>query len=288
MGSKRDSLGDRMKGYENVTRTKLVRRMPVIIRIDGKAFHTFTKGFDKPFDSLLMDAMNRTMKYLCENIQGCVLGYTQSDEISLLLVDYQTLTTDSWFDDTVQKMCSISASMATLAFNKAWKEVVDEWGEKTFGSSWFEGGTNEPIDELLKKKAETYCSKYDRALFDSRVFNVPKEDVTNYFVWRQQDATRNSIQSAGQACFSHRELMNKTCNMIQDMLFTEKGINWNDYSTSCKRGTCCVKRMVDVPTGNVCGAVQEVVRRQKWQLDTGIPIFTQEPNYINGQVFVGD
>ena len=131
MGSKRDSLGDRMKGYENVTRTKLVRRMPVIIRIDGKAFHTFTKGFDKPFDSLLMDAMNRTMKYLCENIQGCMLGYTQSDEISLLLVDYQTLTTDSWFDDTVQKMCSISASMATLAFNKAWKEVVDEWGEKT-------------------------------------------------------------------------------------------------------------------------------------------------------------
>ena len=147
MGSKRDSLGDRMKGYENVTRTKLVRRMPVIIRIDGKAFHTFTKGFDKPFDSLLMDAMNRTMKYLCENIQGCMLGYTQSDEISLLLVDYQTLTTDSWFDDTVQKMCSISASMATLVFNKAWKEVVDEWGEKTFGSSWFEGGTNEPIVE---------------------------------------------------------------------------------------------------------------------------------------------
>ena len=263
MGSKRDSLGDRMKGYENVTRTKLVRRMPVIIRIDGKAFHTFTKGFDKPFDSLLMDAMNRTMKYLCENIQGCMLGYTQSDEISLLLVDYQTLTTDSWFDDTVQKMCSISASMATLVFNKAWKEVVDEWGEKTFGSSWFEGGTNEPIDELLKKKADTYCSKYDRALFDSRVFNVPKEDVANYFVWRQQDATRNSIQSAGQACFSHRELMNKTCNMIQDMLFIEKGIN-------------------------VCSAVQEVVRRQKWQLDTGIPIFTQEPNYINGLVFVGD
>ena len=109
MANKKDALGDRMKGYENVTRTKLVRRMPVIIRIDGKAFHTFTKGLDKPFDGLLMDAMNKTMKYLCENIQGCVLGYTQSDEISLLLVDYQTLTTDSWFDDTVQKMCSISA-----------------------------------------------------------------------------------------------------------------------------------------------------------------------------------
>ena len=286
MGSKRDSLGDRMKGYENVTRTKLVRRMPVIIRIDGKAFHTFTKGFDKPFDSLLMDAMNRTMKYLCENIQGCMLGYTQSDEISLLLVDYQTLTTDSWFDDTVQKMCSISASMATLVFNKAWKEVVDEWGEKTFGSSWFEGGTNEPIDELLKKKADTYCSKYDRALFDSRVFNVPKEDVTNYFVWRQQDATRNSIQSAGQACFSHKQLMNKTCDMIQDML-TEKGINWNDYSTSCKRGTCCIKRAMAVDIRDSSGNVTGSWLRNKWMIDTEIPIFHQEPAYINSCVLFG-
>ena len=134
-----------------------------------------------------MDAMNKTMKYLCENIQGCVLGYTQSDEISLLLVDYQTLTTDSWFDDTVQKMCSISASMATLAFNKAWKDTVNEWAASKV-EDW------DYADDSEKNQLCLYVSKYDRALFDSRVFNVPKEDVANYFVWRQQDATRNFQQ----------------------------------------------------------------------------------------------
>lgn len=108
-----------MKTYEAVPKVKLVRRMPVIIRLDGKAFHTFTRGFVKPFDAVLMKTMNDTMKYLCENIQGCVLGYTQSDEISLVLIDYQTLTTDAWFEYSVEKMCSIAASMATLAFNRA-------------------------------------------------------------------------------------------------------------------------------------------------------------------------
>lgn len=94
-----DSLGDRMKGfYEARSKTSLVRRMPVIIRLDGKAFHTFTKGFQKPFDSMLMKAMQETMKYLCENIQGCVLGYTQSDEITLVLVDYKKLTSEAWFN----------------------------------------------------------------------------------------------------------------------------------------------------------------------------------------------
>ena len=113
-----DELGKRMKNfYESVPKTKLIRRMPVAIRIDGKAFHTFTKGFERPFDEVLMRTMQDTMKYLCENIQGCVLGYTQSDEITLILVDYQKLDTSAWFDYEVQKMCSISASMATMAFN---------------------------------------------------------------------------------------------------------------------------------------------------------------------------
>lgn len=113
------TIGDRMKNnYENITRYYLTRRMPVIIRIDGKAFHTFTRGFKKPFDDILVKTMQDTMKYLCENIQGCVLGYTQSDEISLVLTDYAELTTDAWFGNNLQKMCSVSASMATMAFNK--------------------------------------------------------------------------------------------------------------------------------------------------------------------------
>ena len=119
MSNKKDSLGDRMKeNYENRAKTYLVRRMPVIIRLDGKAFHTFTRGLKRPYDEIFHNTMNQTMKYLCENIQGCKLGYTQSDEITLLLTDYDTLTTDAWFDNNVQKICSVSASMATMAFNK--------------------------------------------------------------------------------------------------------------------------------------------------------------------------
>lgn len=124
-----DELGKRMKIYEAVSKTKLVRRMPVAIRIDGKAFHTFTRGMAKPFDEVLIKSMQETMQYLCKNIQGCVFGYTQSDEITLILVDYKELNTSAWFDNEVQKICSISASMATMAFNRAFVKNVDEWGD---------------------------------------------------------------------------------------------------------------------------------------------------------------
>ena len=119
-----------MKGYENIQRNYLTRRVPVIVRVDGKAFHTFTRGMERPFDEVLLKSMRQTMKYLCENVQGCVFGYTQSDEITLILTDYATITTDAWFGYNVQKMCSVSASMATLAFNKFFSENVDEWGRE--------------------------------------------------------------------------------------------------------------------------------------------------------------
>ena len=220
-----DDLGKRMKEfYEQVPKTRLVRRMPVMIRIDGKAFHTFTRGFQKPFDDILIKSMQETMKYLCENIQGCVFGYTQSDEITLVLVDYKKLTSSAWFDYEVQKMCSISASMATMAFNKA------------FSFNIFEiAGLNNTLLETYRKASEK------GAMFDSRCFNVPKEEVTNFIYWRQLDATRNSIQMVGQANFSHKQLQGKSCNMIQDMLFTEKGINWNDLPIVKKRGSACIK-----------------------------------------------
>lgn len=218
-----DDLGKRMKEfYEQVPKTRLVRRMPVMIRIDGKAFHTFTRGFQKPFDDILIKSMQETMKYLCENIQGCVFGYTQSDEITLVLVDYKKLTSSAWFDYEVQKICSISASMATMAFNKIFNNNVDEL-------------------EMINQ-ADKYYSAIERgAMFDSRCFNVPKEEVTNFVYWRQLDATRNSIQMVGQANFSHKQLQGKSCNMIQDMLFTEKGINWNDLPIVKKRGSACIK-----------------------------------------------
>ena len=125
-----DDLGKRMKEfYEKPAQTKLIRRMPVAIRIDGKAFHTFTRGFQKPFDNVLIKTMQETTKYLCENIQNCIFGFTQSDEITLILIDYQTFETEAWFDYKVQKMCSIAASMATMAFNKYFTKNVEDFSK---------------------------------------------------------------------------------------------------------------------------------------------------------------
>lgn len=261
----KDSLGDRMKGYEYVTRHYLTRRMPVILRLDGKSFHVFTRGMVKPFDKILTQTMQQTMKYLCENIQGCVLGYTQSDEITLVLVDYQQLNTCAWFDNNIQKMVSISASMATLAFNYNFRENVKYYTYND-GENWQE-----------------YWGKIDKAMFDSRVFNLPKEEVCNCLIWRQQDAVRNSIQSVGQAKFSHKELENKSCNMIQDMLMTGKNINWNDTPTYLKRGSCCIRK--DNQSSDKIFQDDEC-KRTRWVIDTEIPIFTQDRNYVEKLIYL--
>lgn len=272
MSNKRDSLGDRMKEYyENRAKTYLTRRTPVIIRLDGKAFHTFTKGLKKPYDEIFHNTMNATMKYLCENIQGCKLGYTQSDEITLLLTDDDTLDTDAWFDNNVQKICSVSASMATLAFNKFLRQFYTE-AVTALGS---------PVanDEYLM----TVSKKLDCAMFDSRCFNIPKNETTNVFIWRQQDATRNAIQMLGQCNFSHKELHGKSCNDIQDMLMTQKGINFNDMPTEFKRGVCCVKEEY---FPELVPGLEDLIRlhahtpRTRWVLDKEIPIFTQARDYI--------
>lgn len=254
---KKDSLGDRMKSnYEIRSKTTLLRRTPVIIRLDGKAFHTFTRGLQKPYDTILMKTMQETMMYLCENIQGCKIGYTQSDEITLLLTDYDTLSTDAWFDYEVQKLCSVSASMATLAFNRFFE--VFSLTERLKDSA----------DEDGYKLGNTYKDKLMKAMFDARCFNIPKEEVCNCFIWRQQDATRNAIQLLGQNYFYSKELHKKSCNDIQDMLMTQKGLNFNDERTDFKRGSCCYK--VDT----------------KWTVDKEIPIFTQDRNFIERFVYI--
>lgn len=241
-----DDLGVRMKTfYEQIPKTKLMRRCPVAIRIDGKAFHTFTRGFQKPFDEVLIKSMQETMKYLCENIQGCVLGYTQSDEITLILVDYKKLTSSAWFDYEVQKICSIAASMATMAFNKAFRKNVNDWWFTPFSGITKEFQERETLYKTYKNAIEK------GAMFDCRCFNIPKEEVTNLVYWRQLDASRNSIQMVGQANFSHKELQNKSCNDIQDMLMTQKSINWNDLPTYQKRGSCCVRNKIVIETDSV-------------------------------------
>lgn len=240
----KDNLGDRMKeNYENRAKTQLLRRTPVIIRLDGKAFHTFTRGFKKPFDNILTEAMQQTMLTLCKEIQGCVLGYTQSDEITLVLTDYKKLETAAWFDYDIQKVCSVSASIATLAFNKCF------------------------LKEMMQNKVELANSVHFQAwtkgaLFDSRCFNIPKEEVANCILWRQQDAIRNSINSVGQANFSYKELQGLSTDQILKKLLEEKQIDWNKLPVHLQRGSCCIKR--------------EVNGVDSWFIDTEIPIFKGE------------
>ena len=282
-----DELGRRMKDfYESVPKTRLMRRTPVAIRIDGKAFHTFTRGFQKPFDEVLVKSMQETMKYLCENIQGCVFGYAQSDEITLILVDYKHLNSDAWFDYEVQKMCSIAASMATMAFNRAFDKEVTKFYYK---HNIVEPSGNEYWDSQDSHiRFATYDNARDKgAMFDARVFNIPKEEVANLIYWRQLDATRNSIQMVGQANFSHSELQGKSCNMIQNMLLQERDINWNDFPTHLKRGSCCIKNDTNITFARNYGEEVEngSIQRPHWEIDLEIPIFKEEGRqYINQRI----
>lgn len=280
----RDDLGVRMKTfYEQIPKTKLMRRCPVALRIDGKAFHTFTRGFQKPFDEVLIKSMQETMKYLCENIQGCVLGYTQSDEITLILVDYKKLTSSAWFDYEVQKICSIAASMATMAFNKFFANNVRDYCTYTYER---EDNSHEEYEHILSLAIDK------GAMFDCRCFNIPKEEVTNLIYWRQLDASRNSIQMVGQANFSHKELQNKSCNEIQDMLMTQKGINWNDLPIYQKRGSCCVRNKIILFRGSIMETAQlrdTSKSENEWIIDTEIPIFKNEGReYIDRLIYIGE
>ena len=289
--SVRDDLGTRMKTFsEEIPKTKLMRRCPVAIRIDGKSFHTFTRGFNKPFDEVLIESMQETMRYLCENIQGCVLGYTQSDEITLILVDYKKLNSAAWFDYEVQKMCSIAASMATMAFNRFLMYEYEEFNR------WVNEGN--PTDEDRRLNDIYYDAMCKGAMFDARCFNIPKEEVTNLIYWRQLDASRNSIQMVGQANFSHKELQNKSCNQIQDMLMEQKGINWNDLPIYQKRGSCCIKIknkidevMINEQQKFGEDKVTKIVSIEKshWIIDKEIPIFKGDNRkYIDKLINVGE
>lgn len=206
------SLGDRMKGYEKVPSQKLYNKMPVVLRLDGKAFHTYTKGFDKPFDNDLHEVRENTLKYLCENIQGALFGYAQSDELSIVLKDWDTFSTASWFDNKIMKLCSVSASMCTA-----------QWNYETCWS---------PNKDKFRGKI---------AMFDSRCFNLPKEDVVNYFVWRQQDWERNSVQMIGQSLYSHKQLQGVSCKEIITKIEDEHGIVWGELPAWQKRGEFWIK-----------------------------------------------
>ena len=238
-----DDFGKRMKTYENSYRFTLPRRMPVILRIDGCHFHTFTKGMDKPFDDKLIEAFWETCKFLGENIMGAKLIYHQSDEISILITNYDTIQTDSWFSNNLQKMASVSASMAAAKFN-----------------------------EVIRK---SYPDK-ELAFFDSRAWVIPQDEVNNYFTWRQQDASKNSISMAAFANFAHKDLHGLSGNQLQEKLFSEKGINWDKFPTWKKRGACIIKKEY----------LKENAIRRRWETDLDIPLFSKDRNYVERFVYL--
>lgn len=240
----KDSLGDRMKGYEGVSKTRLVPKTPVLGRLDGKAFHTLTRGMEKPYDARFQRCMWAAALRLCKDVQGCRIAYVQSDEITLLLVDYQDPRTEAWFDYEVQKMCSVAASIATGTFLKEFSRDFPD----------YEG--NLPA-------------------FDARFWTLPEHEVVNCFIWRQQDAVRNSISGLAQAHFSHRELWSKSGPEMQEMLH-QRGVNWNDAPVPQKRGVCVVRETQPF----VVSATGEETVRARWVVDEDIPTFTQARWYV--------
>ena len=218
-------IGKRMKRYEGVTEYLLPNRIPVIVRIDGRAFHTFTRKFHKQWSEELANHMIATAHVVMGQMQGCCFCYGQSDEISFLLTDYRTIKTQSWFEYDLRKIISISAATASATLSLL---------------------TNHNI------------------AFDSRAFSVPQDDVSNYFIWRQLDAIRNSTQFAASEYYSHEERENKNCETLVEML-KEKGINFEEYPLLRRRGFCISKK-----TG----------------IDFHIPSFVDRPSYVNQHVYM--
>lgn len=259
----KDELGDRMKNnYEDRTRVHLNRRTYTLIRVDGKSFHTYTKGFKRPFDDDFMDDMDATAQYLCKNIEGAKLAFVQSDEISIVLTDFDTIKTQAWFDNNLQKMSSISASLATSKFNQL--RLIRKCNTNI--------GTKYDMEGFVDSD---FISNMKLAHFDSRVFQISqKYEVENYFIWRQKDATRNSISSVAQSLYSHKELNGKNGSQLQEMIF-QKGINWNDYSPRYKRGRIILKEYYQKEGSDAI--------RSKWSVFEP-PIFTQNKDYLNGLI----
>ena len=249
-----DALGARMKEqYENRTRYSIPRRTYTIIRLDGKAFHTYTRDCEKPFDKGLIKDFNDAALNVVSQIQGAQFAYVQSDEISILLTDFEDIGTQAWFDGNIQKMASISASLMTAEFNKL------------------------RHDRQVKYSLENNIDfaesdRWKLAHFDSRVFTIPDRiEVMNYFIWRNQDCARNSSNMVAQSLYSHKELQGKSQSQVHDMLM-EKGINWAEYDESLKNGRLIMKESFHIPDLNPsqkelresCPRLNFVSERHRW------------------------
>lgn len=243
-----DSLGDRMKSYEAVTRAVLLPHSYTILRVDGRAFHAYLRNAERPYDLSFTADMRAVAADLCREVSGTVFAYGQSDEISLLLSDIGPQA-QPWFGGTVQKMASVAAGIATAS-------LITQRGSK------------------------------GRPHFDARVFTLPSEtEVGNYFLWRQRDAVRNSVSMAAQAKFSPTQLHGVNSDQAQDMLFREFGINWNDYPDVCKRGYVVTRHVregevtyTDKRTGE---EHTTVAARTYWEAEAA-------PHFVVGVGFLAD
>ncbi|WP_338743068.1 tRNA(His) guanylyltransferase Thg1 family protein [Actinomadura luteofluorescens] len=244
------ALGDRMKAYEQATRMILPRRTYTVIRVDGRSFHSFLRHAERPFDDAVMAAMNAVAEALCAEMSGAVFAFTQSDECSVLLSDFAGTGTEPWFGGVIQKMASVAASTATVAFNDAYVPASG-------------------------------ASPVSRATFDARVFTIPGQvDVANYFLWRQRDAVRNSISMAAQAHFSHKRLHKIGTGEMQELLWSEAGVNWNDYPAGSKRGRVTVRRTGERPvsyTDRRTGDQVTTTAIRSWWETGAAPHFTANP-----------
>jgi tRNA(His) 5'-end guanylyltransferase len=234
--------------YESQHRQYLEKKVPVFIRLDGNAFSTLTRHFRKPYDEVFAKSMQQTLHYLCSIPQGCVFGYTASDEITLILTDYHKFTSCPWFDYRVEKIATIAASNASVAFNKFLYENKEHFYET------YEGDDK---DELYDAYSRAFESS---PVFDGRCFNVPEDRVCEMILWRQYDTRRNSIQSLGQVYFSERMMRGKSNSEVLEMLMSEHNVTWDDMPTAYKTGCCCTK------------GTDPFGRKRKWKMDFKMPM----------------
>lgn len=257
----RDSLGDRMKTYEEsgAHASRFMPLLPVVVRLDGKAFHGFTRGLQRPYDRRLSNLIQTTALYLTE-LSGARIGYTQSDEITLILHsdDHKS---QIYFDGKRDKIVSVLAAYATLYFN----QLLPKWIPEKNG-----------ID----------------AIFDCRAFSVPsKEEAVNAPIWREQDAVRNSVSMAAQSQFSHKSLHGMSCDEMQERLFTESGINWNDYPAFFKRGAYFQRHLIrkkfsseeidNLPPKHAARLNPDLMVERHEVREVELPILTQITNRID-------
>jgi len=252
-----DALGDRMKGqYEDRTRFLLPRRTYTIIRLDGKAFHTYTRGLEKPFDKGLFEDIDAAIIAMLPELQGAVFAYTQSDEISVLLTDFVDIGTCAWFDGNLQKMCSVAASIMTAEFNQCRLERAFK------------------ITQTLPMDLKEARMRKHLAFFDARVFTIPdRVEVMNYFIWRNQDCARNSVSMVAQSLYSHKELHGKSTSDKHEMIH-QAGKNWaTDYTDGEKNGRLIVKESFEAQIQD------NTVERTRW-VSKGAWKFTEDKDKI--------